>query len=335
MTVRRTYLFITLLVLICAGCKAQDPFGANLLIQQTTIPIPGIKGRIDHLDINLKEKIVYIAALGNNSLEVVDIAKGKVLKTIIGLDEPQGVAYISQQQEIFVANGGNGDCYFYNAHSFEKTATIHLSSDADDVRYDSIDEKIYVGYGEGGIAIIDAKEHKQIGNLKLSAHPEGFQLDKKLNKIFINVPDAHQIAVGDLSSFELISTWNTGELRSNFPLAIDTINHVIFIGYRKPAKLVSLDGVSGNTLAIGDLVNDTDDIFFDERENKIYASGGGGFITIYQWEKPEIKQIAKIYTRDGARTSLLVPSLKLFILAARANNNNNAELQVYEIRSMD
>jgi WD40 repeat protein len=297
--------------------------------------MPGIKGRIDHLDINLKEKIVYIAALGNNSLEIVDITKGKILHSITGLNEPQGVAYISQEQEIFVANGGNGDCYFYNAHSFEKTATIHLSSDADDVRYDSIDGKIYVGYGEGGIAIIDAKQHKQIGNIKLSAHPEGFQLDKKMNKIFINVPDAHQIAVGDLSSFELISTWNTGELRSNFPLAIDTLNHVIFIGYRRPAKLVSLDGVSGNTLAIGDLVNDTDDIFFDERENKIYASGGGGFITIYQWEKPEIKEIAKIYTRDGARTSLLVPALKLFILAARANNNNNAELQVYEIRSMD
>ena len=334
MTFRRSYFFTILLALICAGCKGQNPSGTNLLVKQAAIPMPGIKGRIDHLDINLKEKIVYIAALGNNSLEVVDIGKGKVLKTIIGLNEPQGVAYISQQQEIFVANGGNGDCYFYNAHSFEKTATIHLSSDADDVRYDSIDEKIYVGYGEGGIAIIDSKQHKQVGNIKLSAHPEGFQLDKKMNKIFINVPDAHQIAIGDLSSFELISTWSTGELRSNFPLAIDTISHMIFIGYRRPAKLVLLDGVSGNTFAIEDLVNDTDDIFFDERENKIYASGGG-FITIYQWKKPEIKQIAKIYTRDGARTSLFVPALKLFILAARANNNNNAELQVYEIKATD
>ena len=334
MTVRRSYFFIILLVFICTGCKGQKPFGTNMLAQQTTIPMPGIKGRIDHLDINLKEKIVYIAALGNNSLEIVDINKRKVLHSITGLNEPQGVAYIPQQQELFIANAGNGDCYFYNAQSFERTATIHLSSDADDVRYDSIDKKIYVGYGEGGIAIIDAMQHKQTGNIKLPAHPEGFQLDKKLNKIFINVPDAHQIDVGDLNSFELISKWNTGDLRSNFPLAIDTINHVIFIGYRRPSKLVAVDEVSGVTLTTGDLVNDADDIFFDEKENKIYASGGGGFITIYQWEKLKIKQIAKIYTSDGARTSLLVPAFKLFILAARASNNNNAELQVYETRSM-
>src|SRR5258708_5690203 len=115
---------------IYSGCKGQKPFGENQLTEQTTIPMPGVKGRIDHLDVNLKDKIVYVAALGNNTLEIADITSGKIIYSIKGLDEPQGVAYIPQQQEIFVANGGNGDCYFYNAHSFEKTATVHLSSDA-------------------------------------------------------------------------------------------------------------------------------------------------------------------------------------------------------------
>src|SRR6266404_8055916 len=177
---------------IYLGCKGQKPFGENLLVEQTTIPMNGVKGRIDHMDVNLKEKIVYVAALGNNSVEVVDINKGKILQSIKDLDEPQGVGYIPQQQEIFVASGGNGDCYFYNAHSFEKTATIHLFSDADDVRYDSTTEKIYVGYGGGGIAIIDARQHKQTGDIKLPAHPEGFELDRNLNKLFINVPGTHQ-----------------------------------------------------------------------------------------------------------------------------------------------
>lgn len=319
-------------IFICASCNGQKPFGEDLLIKMASISMPNVKGRIDHMDVNLKERTVYIAALGNNSLEVIDIGNAKKLRSITGLEEPQGVAYIPQQQEIFVANGGNGDCYFYNARNFEKTATVHLSSDADDVRYDSSQNKIYVGYGEGGIAIIDAIRHSQIGNIKLSAHPEGFQLDKKLNKIFINVPDAHQVVVADLNSYQIITTWNTASLRANFPLAIDTVDHVIFIGYRHPSKIVAMDENSGSVLGEASLVSDVDDVYFEEEEKKIYASGGGGSIFIYQWQKPEIKQIAKISTSDGARTSLLIPGLKLFILAARSNSNNNAELQVYKTK---
>jgi len=325
----------TFFLLICFtdiywGCKGQKPFGQNLLAKQTTIPMPGVKGRIDHLDVNLKEKIVYVAALGNNSLEIVDIDKGKVLHSIKGLDEPQGVAYIPQQQEIFVANGGNGDCYFYNAHSFEKTETLHLSSDADDVRYDSADKKIFVGYGQGGIAVIDALTRQQIADIKLPAHPEGFQLDKKLNKLLVNLPDAHQVAVIDLKQFKLINKWSTGELNANFPLAIDIIHHYIFIGYRHPPKLSIMNEETGAIIDVADMASDVDDIYADETSEKIFASGGGGFISIYQWQKSTLKQVANISTRDGARTSLLIPTLKLFILAARANGGNNAELQVYK-----
>src|SRR5260221_3449583 len=129
--------------------KAQTATGSHLVLEKT-IPLQ-VKGRIDHLDVNLKDQVVYIAALGNNSLEVADLRLAKVIHSIKWLDEPQGVAYIPQTREILVANGGTGDCYFYNSLSFEKTGTIHLESDADDVRYDSAAKKIYVGYGHGGI----------------------------------------------------------------------------------------------------------------------------------------------------------------------------------------
>src|SRR5258707_9344548 len=163
-----------------SGCAGQAPYGMDQLRLTKTIFLPGVKGRIDHLDVNLKDGMVYVAALGNNTVEVVDLIKGNAIHSIGGLDEPQGVGYIPQTQEIFVANGGSGDCYFFNVHTFNKVATVHLESDADDVRYDSADQKIYVGYGKGGIAIIDVGTHKQIGDVKLPAHPESFQLDKEL-----------------------------------------------------------------------------------------------------------------------------------------------------------
>src|SRR5260221_8672981 len=191
MKMRSTVLWLLAFCNGLPGCNGQKEFGANLLHLHKTIPLPGVKGRIDHMDINLKEQVLYVAALGNNTVEAVDLKNGRVIHSIKNLDEPQGIGYIPQHQEIFIANGGNGDCYFYNAHSFEKVAAIHLSSDADDVRYDSAERKIYVGYGAGGIAIIDADSHKQTGDIKLPAHPESFQIDKKLNLLFVNLPDAH------------------------------------------------------------------------------------------------------------------------------------------------
>ena len=260
-------LIFILSIFYYTGCKAQEPFGENYLQVNKIIPLPNVKGRIDHLDINLKEQIVYIAALGNNSVEIVDLKNGKVIHSITGLDEPQGVCYIPGKQEIFVANGGNGDCYFFNASTFEKTASIHLSSDADDVRYDSISAKIYVGYGQGGIAVIDANTHKHIGDVSLPAHPEGFQLDNTAKMILVNVPDKNMIGVIDLMQLKLINKWTRNSPTANFPMAIDNGQHYAFIGYRHPAKLVVLDVKTGKEISINNMVSDVDDLYFDNEKS--------------------------------------------------------------------
>jgi hypothetical protein len=326
------FLMLTLFSHSFSGCRSQSSFGENLLTPVKSISLPGVTGRIDHMDVNLKSSIVYVAALGNNSLEIVDLAKGKVIHSISGLNEPQGIAYIPQSQEIIVANGGNGDCYFYNASTYQKTGTIKLASDADDIRYDSVSQLIYVGYGHGGISVIDARDHRRIADIKLSGHPESFQLDKNLNRIFVNVPDAHAIAVIDLAHSRLISQWNTGSLRANFPMAIDPINHFVFIGYRHPAKLAVMDGKTGKQLNTSDMAGDVDDLYFDGKKEMMYASGGSGFISIYQLQEEKLKLVANIATKAGARTSLLIPQLNFFILAERANGNNAAQLQVYKTK---
>lgn len=329
---RSRFIMMQMAILACfISCHAQAPFGTNLLKLEKDIALPAVKGRIDHMDINLKAQIVYVASLGNNSLEAVSLTDGKIIHSIHGLDEPQGVGYIPQRQEIIVANGGNGDCYFYNASNFEKVATIHLGSDADDIRYDSAEKKIYVGYGDGGIAVIDADTHKQIGDVKLPAHPESFQIDKKLNRLFVNVPDAHMVAVVDLSKMLLIDKWVRNEPAANFPMALDPINHRLFIGYRHPAKLVVLDGRAGRQVGINTMAGDADDLYYDPETAEIYVSGGDGYINIFRKSATNTYDpIANISTRGGARTSLLVPPLKIFVLAARAVSGKPASLLIYK-----
>ncbi|MDQ6763818.1 MAG: YncE family protein [Bacteroidota bacterium] len=332
------YFFFLINIFVCSGCKAQETFGENYLHLTKTISLSGVKGRIDHLDINLKDQIVYIAALGNNSVEVVDLNAGKVLHSITGLDEPQGIAYIPQTEEILVANGGSGDCYFYNARTYEKVATIHLRSDADDVRYDCVYKKIYVGYGKGGIAIIDATDHKQTGDIKLPDHPEGFQVDSKNNLLYVNLPGPDLISVADLKQLKMIRIVSENYRSGNFPMAMDSSGHTLFIGYRHPGKLAIIKTTSGHRIRVNDLTNDSDDLFYDEVTKRIYVSCGGGYtnlgyINIFQFEGGDkYKQIANIPTRNNARTSLLVPQMHLFLLAEPSDRKHEAQLLVYKIQ---
>ncbi|TAN13046.1 MAG: YncE family protein [Chitinophagaceae bacterium] len=318
---------------MCSGitsCKGQQTFGTQYLQFEKSILLPNVKGRIDHLAMNEKDKIIYVAALGNNSLEIVDLQKGKVIHTIKGLDEPQGVAYISPTDEIFVANGGNGACYFYNVHTFKKTDSVQLSSDADDAFYDPVSNKIYVGYGSGGIAVIDAVTHRLISRINLPAHPERFQLDKPSGKIYANLPDAHTIGVIDLNQMKLMKEWKTNHLHANFPMALDTLHHRLFIGYRQPATLAVLDSRTGKVISTMPMTGDADDMYFDEAAQRIYVSGGSGYINIFQQKDADTyHKIADIPTQRGARTSLLVPRLHLFLVAERAEGNREAQLLIY------
>jgi hypothetical protein len=319
-----------LLSMVFYSCTAQEP-ASNVLMFDKAIML-SVRGRIDHMDVNLKNQVVYVAALGNNSIEVVDLRGGKLIHSIKDLDEPQGVAYIPQTDEILVANGGNGDCYFYNARNFEKTGVIHLKSDADDVRYDSVQKKIYVGYGTGGIAIIDALARTLSGDIQLPAHPESFQFDRKLNLLFVNLPDANKVGIVDLKKMKLTGECKGNQPAANFPMAVDTMRHRIFVGYRHPARLLVFDAASGNEIGAADMTGDADDQYYSYQTQSIYISGGSGSISIFHSPKEgSLIQTASIQTRKGARTSLLVPELNLFMVAARADSDQPAELLIYHL----
>jgi hypothetical protein len=314
------------------GCKGQDTFGTDHLKLIKTIAMPGVNGRIDHMAINVKDQVLYVAALGNNSVEIIDLKNGVVVHSITALDEPQGIAYIPDHNEIVVANGGNGNVIFYNASTYAVKTTIHLAGDADNVRYNASVGKIYVGYGEGGIAVIDVATHKQIEDVKLSAHPESFQLDLKNERLFVNLPDAKSIAVIDLSNMKLIDTWKTNKLDANFPMALDTTGNSIMIGYRHPAAMITYDAATGKELNRTDLISDIDDIFYYDAKQLVFASGGGGAINIFKKDNTgTYKKLANVPVRSGARTSLLVPSMHIYALAERANGSKQADVLIYTI----
>jgi len=326
----QTALIFFLPGLIC--CNGQKPFGLEHLSLEKVIEMPEVKGRIDHMAINLRDNILYVAALGNNTVEVVDLSKGSLVHSIKGLDEPQGICYIPASNEIVIANGGNGQCVFYNASTFSLISIVDLGGDADNVRYDDRSNMVYVGYGNGGIAALDAIGHKKLNEVKLPAHPESFQLDQKHHLLFVNLPGDNSIAVVDLQNLKVVNTWETKGLRANFPMAVDTATGSVIIGFRNPATLVSYDVVTGKEQSRTELVGDVDDVFFDEKGQEVFASGGGGSVNIFKRENDHsFKKVASIPTRSGARTSLFIPTLRKLILAERGSGGKSAAIAVYKI----
>jgi hypothetical protein len=328
------FLFVVATMLtFCYNTYAQGPGqSSNLLTQVLTIPLDGVEGRIDHLGIDTKGKRLFVAALGNDTVEVVDLVAGKVTKHIRNLRTPQGVGFAPESNRLAVANDKDGSFRLYDGTSLQQTATIELNDDADNVRYDSVSRRFWVGYGDGGLAAIDPESGKQVADVKLDAHPESFQLETRGKRIFVNVPNAGYVAVVDRETRTVIEKFSLKEAVANFPMALDETNHRLFIGCRNPAKLLVLDIDTGKTVVTLDIVGDTDDLFYDAANKRIYVSGGEGRVTVIGQTNPDIYSVVgQVATARGARTSFFVPETGTLYVAVPHRGGQKAELRAFTV----
>ena len=321
-------IFLMGLTSLTVNAHAGEPTPLRLV---QTIPLPNVEGRIDHMAVDLKDQRLFIAALGNNTVEVLDLRAGKRIRSITGLHEPQGVGFIPELNKFFIANGKSAACDMFDASSFKLIMSVKFSDDADNIRYDPVARRVYVGYGSGGLGIIDAATGVKVGEIKLEGHPESFQLERSGPRIFVNIPASQKIVIVDREKRATITSWTTAGATANFPMALDETHHRLFVGFRKPATLVVFDTESGKAMAQLDSPGEADDIFYDNSRQRIYVSGGDGSIGIFQQNDADhYKMMTKIPTASGARTSLFVPELSRFYLAVPHRGAQTAEVRVYE-----
>ncbi len=322
-------LALVIVIAVVGNYLAAESGGLQL---KQTIPLPGVEGRIDHLDLDAAGERLFVCALGNNTAEVLDLRKGERVHTISDLGAPQGLVYIAELNRLFIANDKGGVCKIYDAKSYQNVGEIDLKDDADNVRYDSATKKIYVGFGSGGIAIVNALDGKQISSIKLSAHPEAFELEKNGKRIFVNVPNSRHVAVIDREKGEVVTTWKTDLAFGNFPMALDEANHRLFVGCRLPAKLVVLNTESGDIVAKIDISGDPDDVFYDSKRHRIYAICGAGKIDIVEQTDPNTYAAsARANTADGARTGLFVSERDTLFVAVPHRGSQKAEVRAYHV----
>jgi DNA-binding beta-propeller fold protein YncE len=328
MRIRRA-VFLTALVLASATVAMGQ--AAAPLKPEKTIELPDVEGRIDHMSIDIAGQRLFVSALGNNTVEVVDLKAGKRAHSISGLKEPQGALYIATKNRLFVASDKDGTVKVFDGTSFQLLKTVEYGDDADNLRYDAARERVYVGYGSGALGEMDTDGQK-IAETKLDAHPESFQLEKGSSRIYVNLPGSRKVAVVDRETHSVVTSWGMGLTLGNYAMALDEADHRLFVVSRAPARLVVMDTATGKVVQKLAAVGDCDDIFFDHEHKRIYATGGEGAISVFEQQDPDhYRETARVPTVKGARTSFFSPDLGQLYVAVRRQGSTPAAIQVFSV----
>jgi DNA-binding beta-propeller fold protein YncE len=322
------------IAILFAAARGSGQQGPGLLRLEKEIALPGVEGRIDHFSVDTAGNRIFIAALENGTIEVVDISKGQRIAQIRELKEPQGLYYDSATNRLYAASAGDGTLRIYDGTSLALQRTVQLGDDADNVRYDEKTKQIWIGYGSGGLGRVAGGE--KAGEISLGSHPESFQLERGGSRIFVNVPKEFGVAVVDRTKDAVTGKWGLDWTLGNYPMALDEEDKRLFVGCRAPARLVILDTNSGQVVAKLPIVGDTDDVFFDPTRHLIYVIGGEGAVDIVGLRDPyHYERVGRTKTAAGARTGLFVPGLDRLFVAAPHRKAQTARLLVYQIKSWE
>ena len=310
---------------VALGACGAGPAPPPTLVLERSLPLVQVSGRLDHLAIDPARRWLFVAELGSGSVEAVDLATGRSRGRIGGLQEPQGLGYLPDRQELAVATGGDGMLRFYRAADLGLVGSLKLGEDADDVRVDPRSGRVVVGYGEA-LAVVDPATRSLVGAIPLGAHPEGFQVVG--DRALVNLPRAGAVAVVDLAQGRELARWRNPGPQLNFPMAVDAAGDLAAVVYRLPARLVVFQAASGRPSAPVATCGDADDADFD-RAGRLYVICGSGAVETFVRTGAAFASAGRTATRDGARTGLYDKAADRLYVAARARGSGPAAILVY------
>jgi len=325
----RSSFTLGLLASFCSTAALTQKPPSEPLVLEAKIPLGDVRGRIDHLAVDPNRQRLFVAELGNDTVGVVDVKERRVARNLADLKEPQGVGYVASTDTLYVANASDGTVRLFQGPNFAPAGQIDLGDDADNVRVDETAHEVWVGYGSGALAVIDTASHRKIADVPLKAHPESFRLEAPGHRIFVNVPDAHEIAVVDRSARKQIASWPNRALSANYPLALDPARQRVLSIFRRPPMLAAFQAEDGKRIATVETCGDSDDVYVDDKRNLVYVICGAGYVDVLEIRGETYQRVSRVTTLSGARTGLFVPELDRLFVAARARGSTPAAVWVF------
>jgi len=290
------------------------------------IELPGVAGRIDHMAIDLEGQRLFVAALGADEVEVVDLRAGRRVDRLTGVGEPQGVVYVPSLHRLFVAAGRSGEVVAYEGG--KRVGALSGLPDADNMRLFAPGGRLVVGYGHG-LAVIDPATLTVVQRLPLPGHPEAFELAEHGPEVYVNVPEVGRVFVLDRVSGKTAAAWSLGGGAANYPMALDEAGHRLHVGTRRPAGVVSYDTSSGQVRQSLPACGDMDDLFLDLPRQHLIAVCGDGTMRVMPIGGHPLGGEQTIESARGARTGLFVPSSRLLYVAVPEDRTAAAHVRIY------
>jgi DNA-binding beta-propeller fold protein YncE len=301
-----------------------------------TIALKGPVGGMDHLAVDAKRGRLFVANTVNNSLDVVDLKAGKLLKQVPGQGRIRGVDYSPEADRVFVGNGTGGVCNTFDGNTYELIKSVSLGVDADNVRYNPRTRRIYVVHADTELSVIDARDFTLRSPIALPKSLGAFRLESGRPRMYVNAKGGEVVAI-DTDRDEVVGRFPVAPAGVNAAVASDEPNRRLFVGCRQNPSLVVMDSDSGKIVAKVPIPGDVDDLSFDERRKLIYASCGEGAIAVIRQVDPDrYEALGTVPTVKGARTSVFNPGDgRLYLAVPRRSDRpgqDNPEVWVYQPR---
>jgi DNA-binding beta-propeller fold protein YncE len=316
--------------------SAENVVGLKLV---QSIPLPGVDGRIDHFSVDVKGRRAFLAALTKNTVEVVDLDAGRMIRTLPGFAKPQGVCFVTSLNKLFVATGADGALKTLDGTTLAVLHTANVSLGADAIGYDPRWKYLYVGSGgsdankeSGDLTVFNPATGAKVAEIVTDAHAGGSIVDKRGPHLYVLVPEKAEVLVLDRKTHAQAAHWKIPGIQKDVAIDLDESNHRLFLGVRAPPSVVVLDSNSGAIVASIRTVGTLDGLAYDAAMRRIYTTGGEGFVdVIQQIDADHYARVARIPTGPGARTSAFVPAWRRLYVAVPRDADRGAELRIFEV----
>lgn len=321
---------MAILAIVGIAAIAAEPKYLELI---QTIPLKGMAGRFDHLAIDGKHSRLFVANLSNNSLDIVDLKAGKLIKQVYGQKKIQGVAYAPDLDRIYVGNGAGDECNVFDGRDYKLLKSIAFPG-ADNVRYLARNHQVYVAHTKKNLSVMDARTYEVKATIELPGRPEGFQLETKRPRLYMNTVEPTRLVVIDTDKNEVLHLYPLTLADRAYPMAVDEINHRLFLGCRNKPCIVIVDSETGKEVASVPIPEDIDDLFYDAKNKRLYASCGAGAVAVVQQRDADHYQtLETISTVKLARTCFYDSvEERLYLIVPRQKSEELPTLRVYKPR---
>jgi DNA-binding beta-propeller fold protein YncE len=276
-------------------------------------PVPG-DGGFDYIVFDGSTERLYVSH--GTEVDVVDANSGKLLGKVEDTPGVHGIAVVPTLHRGFTTNGGDATVSVFDTQTFKTLKKIPVAKDPDFVFYDPQTKKVLVCHGDGAvITAIDPKKEESAGRVDLGEGAEAAVVDGK-GTGYVNLEESAMVLSFDSKTLAVKQKWPITGCKTPTGLAIDNANGRLFVGCRSKVLAV-MDTSNGKVITTLPIGERTDAVAFDPETKLIFASNGGGDVSVIREKSPDsYESVGDIQTQKSAKTMAYDPKAKRLFLSA-------------------